>query len=130
MIVKFISKYWPLFWFGAAAILIKNTLYVRKKYKSVVSTDKFTILITHEKVHFEQQKCGWLKWTFKYIFSSKFRYSQELEAYKSEIKMAITLNKKYKNSIYLDGIAKAMSSRVYFWMCTYEQAKKDLVKGQ
>lgn len=45
-------------------------------------------LIAHEMVHIEQQKkYGIIRWGWKYIFDKEFRYQQELEAYRVQVKM-------------------------------------------
>lgn len=82
-------------------------------------------LIIHEGVHVKQQKeMGPEKWWDKYFVDKEFRLSQEVEAYKAQIRY-IKLNVKDRNTAFkiCHKIWQDMV-RMYGGMCTYEEAKK------
>lgn len=97
-------------------------------------------IISHESIHLEQQKHSYLYaiwWWIKYKFSKKFRYSQELEAYRKQLeflRVATTMQVKDRNHRvkvlrqYEHGIAEVLSGPLYNHMVPYPQAINDLLK--
>jgi hypothetical protein len=86
-------------------------------------------LMVHEEVHTKQQK-NFLKgifWWIKYIRDEKFRYSQELPAYKEQFKYLISgeKNRERINKV-RHAVAMELSGEHYNWMCDYDQAFRDL----
>lgn len=82
-------------------------------------------LIVHEGVHVKQQtEMGVEKWWDKYFDDKEFRLSQEVEAYRAQIRF-IRDNVKDRNEVfrYCNKIWKSMV-KLYGSMCNYEEAKK------
>ena len=82
-------------------------------------------LVIHESVHVKQQiEMGIEKWWDKYLEDKEFRLSQEVEAYKEQIKFIKTTVKdrnivfKMCHKIWWD------MARMYGNMCSYGDAKK------
>lgn len=84
---------------------------------------RFIAVLEHEKKHVERQKqIGFVKFGVKYLFSSKFRWQEELLAIKAGMKYL----KQNKLTFDIDKSAKFLSSWLYFWMVPYKKAKKEL----
>lgn len=82
-------------------------------------------ILLHEKVHFERQKQqGILLWILKYLISPKFRFNEELLALKEQIRYS----KKHNLTLDLETRAKELSSWLYLWCVSYEQALIELRK--
>ena len=88
-------------------------------------------LIVHETTHIRQQaKMGVEKWWDRYFEDEKFRFSQELEAYRNQYKY-ITEN--YNDdkiiTMLLKSLAKDLSGYIYGNLCSFKEAlsliKKD-----
>lgn len=80
-------------------------------------------IFLHEKVHLERQKRkGILLWIILYIISPKFRFNEELLAFKEQI---IYL-KKHGLILDLEMRAKRLSSWLYLWCVSYEEALLEL----
>ena len=80
----------------------------------------------HEKTHNRQQKFSkWYAtyWWIKYIVSRRFRFSQELEAYRIQYKFA--LNNYSRNQAFevLRRIAEELSGPLYNRLVSYERAE-------
>jgi len=78
-------------------------------------------LIAHEETHIRQQKnklLGLVWWT-RYVFSKKFRLSQELEAYRSQYKVS-------GDPMVLHQIAKDLSGELYGNLISYDEAIKQI----
>jgi hypothetical protein len=72
----------------ALAITIYPHIYVRKGWENT------SWLIEHEKLHLKEQKeKGQLRWLFKYLTNSEFRYWAEVRAYKVSIKHGLNPEK-------------------------------------
>jgi len=88
-------------------------------------------MVVHESVHLKQQGdslVGALIWWVKYYFSKKFRYSQELEAYRTQVQwFDDTQNQPYKTRwLYRKEVAKILASNMYGNMVTEEEAFNQL----
>lgn len=80
-------------------------------------------LLLHEQEHIKRQKAqGRIKWLLKYIFSSKFRFNEELQADIPKIKYLKSKNLEFD----LEKRAKQLSGWVYLWPVSYEEAKNKL----
>lgn len=83
--------------------------------------------LRHEEVHLERQKdTGLLVYGFKYFFSRRFRYQEEM--------LAIEAQMKYLKSqrVVFDIVdrARRLSSSEYLWCVSFETAISDLEKIQ
>ena len=84
---------------------------------------KFVAVLEHEKKHIERQKeLGFIKFGVGYLFSPKFRFQEELLAIKEGMKYL----KKNKLTFDTERSAKYLSSWLYLWMVSYDEAKKEL----
>lgn len=80
-------------------------------------------ILEHELFHLKRQKeIGVLKWIIKYLINSKFRYMEELLAYRHQI--GFLRNKGEK--INYDHYASLLSSKIYFMNKKYEDIIIDL----
>ena len=85
-------------------------------------------LISHEITHVLQQtKMGKDEWWEKYLEDEKFRLDQEVEAYRNQYKAGELSGVKGLNLL-LDKISKDLSSGLYGYIISYEEAKK-LIKN-
>jgi len=109
---------------------IANTIYLKKEiFKDLQAvepkTENLAILI-HEQTHVSRiNKTGLLKYSFLYLFSREFRFSEELEASKK----AFIILKKNKLKVDLDRKARVLSSWKYLWSVNYQFGKKELEKA-
>lgn len=86
-------------------------------------------LAVHEYVHVEQQKGSKLYamvWWIPYTLSRKFRYSQELPAYRRQLSYLAGGQDKTTRHAVGHKIATILSGSGYNNMVSYEQAIKDL----
>ena len=86
-------------------------------------------MVVHETVHLGQQGNtlhGALKWWVKYIFSKKFRFSQELEAYQVQARwFDDTQGSSYKQKfLYRKEVAKILASPMYGSLVKNDEAFK------
>lgn len=82
-------------------------------------------LLLHEQEHIKRQKeQGIANWLLKYIFSPKFRFNEELLADIPKIKYLKSKNLEFD----LEKRAKQLSSWIYLWPVSYEEARKRLIK--
>ena len=97
-------------------------------YKDLISPtpkSESVAVLLHEKVHLERQKRkGIVQWSILYIISSKFRFNEELLAFKEQIKYL----KKLNLTLDLELRAKRLSSYLYLWCVSYEKALLELKK--
>jgi hypothetical protein len=87
---------------------------------------RYIALLKHEEKHLERQKqLGVAKHLLKYLVSPKFRFEEELIAYK------ITIKELKKNNIALDidRLSKNLSGPLYLWSAPYKKAKQALEKA-
>ena len=84
---------------------------------------KFVAVLEHEKKHIERQKeLGFIKFGIGYLFFPKFRFQEELLAIREGMKYL----KKNKLTFDTERSAKYLSSWLYLWMVSYDEAKKEL----
>lgn len=84
---------------------------------------RWQALIKHEEVHLKRQKrFGPTKFFVVYLLSRRFRYKEELLAYREEQKFL----KKHKSSLDLDNVAKNLSGSMYLWCVSYNKARDEL----
>lgn len=77
-------------------------------------------ILMHEEVHFNNSKdVNLIKYLLKFLVSRKFRLNGELEAYKEQFKYLKNHNLNYD----LDYLAKAMSSKRFLRVGSYEELK-------
>jgi hypothetical protein len=84
----------------------------------------------HEEVHVEQQMNypgGPESWWERYLEDDKFRYSQELEAYKVQADYIIQVYKEPKATRLLDHLASSLSGSMYGNLKSYEKALKEIL---
>lgn len=122
MIVVFLSRLWPLFWFGAIGVTLNPFVFIRKDRKGD------SVLLAHESIHYTQQrKVGLLKFLFRYITSKEYRYQYELEAYVYETRIILT-NKKVDKGAVISRQALRLASKTYGRMIDYKTAYGDLCR--
>lgn len=104
-------------WNDGIAITYGDTVYSKNPISK--------ILAFHEEVHmWQQQQIGVEEWWNRYLNDKVFRLGQEVQAYKRQLiamqAMIKDRNELYraKRQIYLD-----LSSGMYDYMCSYDQAK-------
>ncbi|PIS21726.1 hypothetical protein COY33_01950 [candidate division WWE3 bacterium CG_4_10_14_0_2_um_filter_42_7] len=86
---------------------------------------RFIAILKHEKKHIERQKSlGLVNFGITYLFSSEFRFQEELSATREEMKYL----KQNKLDFDTEKSAKFLSSWLYLWMVPYEKAKRELDK--
>lgn len=87
--------------------------------------------IRHEMVHINRQKeIGVVEWWDKYLKDDKFRLTEELEAFKEEIKFIQSPFCRYLESdkkLLVDILLKEISGKLYGNLLTYEEAKRILL---
>lgn len=80
-------------------------------------------LLLHEQEHIKRQKeKGVIIWLLKYIFIPKFRFEEELKADISKIKYL----KGKRLNFDIEKRAKQLSSWIYLWPVSYNEAKVKL----
>lgn len=111
-----------------------QTVYPFIFLKPVIFTDlmkeapnpKYIALFYHEQKHRNRQKeLGVLFFGIRYIFSRRFRFQEELAAYR------ITLKIYKQNSLTFDieKISRALSGPLYLWSTSYREAKEELINA-
>ena len=104
-------------------ILIPDNIY--RDLKSQKPNPRHIALLIHEETHRKRQKkIGYLKFAYKYLFDSKFRFQEELLA----VKEAMRYLKSMKIAFDFEKKAKFLSSYVYLWPVSKEYAEKELHK--
>lgn len=86
-------------------------------------------LQVHEFTHNKQQRYSkfWgTIWWARYILSKKFRYSQELEAYRKQYRYVQKFYQAYKALEILKRIAGDLSGPIYGHLKEYDEALRDI----
>lgn len=114
------KKQFGVSWDKGIVMTYGDTVY--SKFGENLSDD----LIAHEATHVKQQTAmGKELWWDKYFADKKFRLSQEIEAYKNQMKFArLNYQKKHIDWLY-NKLCEDMS-RIYGGMCTFEEAQEIL----
>jgi len=111
-----------------AQALYPNIYVSPKVYENLQTKNpnpKNIAILEHEKKHIERQKeMGLFIFGVKYLFSPKFRLQEELLA----IREGMRVYKKNNLNFDINRSAKFLSSWLYLWMTSYENAKKELEK--
>ena len=80
-------------------------------------------LLIHEETHRERQrKMGWFVFGVNYLFSSKFRFNEELLA----VREAMRFLKKNNISFDFEKSSRLLSSYLYLWPVSKHYAKREL----
>lgn len=96
---------------------------VYENLKSLKPNPYHIALLIHEEKHYERQKkMGWFLFGVKYLFSTKFRFNEELIA----VKEAMKYLKKNNLPFDFDKKAKTLSSYLYLWPVSKYYAEKEL----
>lgn len=108
------------------ALVIYPNIYLPKKVfenlKSAKPDPKNIAILLHEQEHIKRQsREGWFKWGVKYIFSRKFRFSEELVAIKASLRYR-------KIGFDVEKEARILSGWLYLWPVSYKTAKRELEK--
>ncbi|MEK9169489.1 MAG: hypothetical protein AAB788_01980, partial [Patescibacteria group bacterium] len=130
--VKSKSGFWKLFpkiiSSGTAQCTYPFIFLPENIYYDLISTSpkrQSISVLLHEEVHFKRQKQqGILLWIIKYLILSKFRFNEELLAFKEQV----TYLKKHNLTLDLELRAKRLSSWLYLWCISYEKALLELKK--
>ena len=82
----------------------------------------------HEEIHLERQRNLGVDLWWEYYFTDKaFRLSEELEAYKVEVEwIKENIQTRNQRRFLLDKIYSDLSSSVYGFICSYDEAKRML----
>lgn len=86
-------------------------------------------LIKHEETHIAQQGDDPAGWWEKYLADPKFRYQQELEAYRVQFRAAEYLNRGNRR-VLLAQIAADLSSAMYGKIVTKAEALKEIQNAE
>lgn len=107
-----------------------NTVCATFGKKIYISSPMSRDLEVHEMTHIRQQKNSYfwaVIWWVRYINSDKFRYSQELEAYRNQLRSIYSAQKNKSERFYMKKkVAEVMSSPMYKNMVSYNKAFNDL----
>jgi len=121
-------------WWGVIPVLSRYTanaiypnIYMPKHvYDNLLSTTpkhEFVSVLLHEQEHIKREKqLGVIKFGLKYLFSPKFRFDEELEAIKPQMKYLKSIGKNFDTV----KAAKYLSGWLYLWPVSYEHAKQVL----
>lgn len=126
--VKAKDRPWNIFPFSkyTSQAIYPNIYFVKEVFENLKSDNpksKYVAALKHEQTHIKRQKeTGWIRWGFKYLISSTYRFNEELEAIKSSMKYLKRKGVNYDTS----KTAKYLSSWLYLWCVSYEKAKEDL----
>ena len=127
--VKLVKDSSILFKWGAVAVTLLGWVRVRESYWLTLTEPGRGAMMAHELTHLRQQQTLFfgLDWYLKYALSKPFRFSQEAEAYATEImwKHANDAAASSKDAL-LNEAVSAMASPTYFGMCTEPEAKAEL----
>lgn len=97
-------------------------------YKNLKSSQPdlhhIAILIHEQEHHKRQKKMGWFVFGVKYLFSPKFRFTEELIA----VKKAMGFLKKNNIPFNFNRTAKVLSIYLYLWPVSKHYAEKELRK--
>lgn len=82
-------------------------------------------LIIHEKTHTKQQGNNPKEWWDRYLIDDKFRFDQEVEAYRNQYKFFKETTKD-RNAVakFLFKIASDLSGEIYGNLCTHTEAQQ------
>lgn len=107
-----------------ANAIYPNIYLPKKVYESLLSDNpklKWIAVLIHEQEHIKREKeIGVIMFGLKYLFSPKFRFSEELIAIKAQMKYLKSVGKKFDTN----KAAKYLSGWLYFWPVTYKYAKQ------
>lgn len=119
---NFFFNLFPFSKYTAMAIY-PNIYFTKEAFQSLISNNPspdYIAALKHEQTHIERQRTmGWFKWGILYIFSSQFRFNEELAAIKSTMKQF----KKEGLVFDIDKRARHLSNWTYLWCITYDEAK-------
>lgn len=88
-------------------------------------------IVAHEVIHVRQQEImGRDEWWERYLADPAFRFSQELEAHRMELSVALTEGGRKHRRMVAALIAKRLSGPLYDNHCTLSHAKKLLHIGR
>jgi len=131
----FVLSIMQVFGVGRVTIDLNKYILMEKEYTDSASVKELEATFVHEKVHEQRIKdtfFGVMNWYLKYIFSKKFRFEEEAQAYAKEIIFLNPYKNKSKFETYIDYFANVMASNTYkaFWepsgICTIEEGKAKL----
>lgn len=85
-------------------------------------------LVEHEGVHVKQQaEMGVEKWWRMYLDDPRFRFSQELEAYRAQYKcLGKIIKDRNRLAIRLSRLASDLSGSMYGRVCTHQEATQKI----
>lgn len=82
-------------------------------------------ILIHEQIHINRiKKYNWFIWGVKYWLSPRFRFKEELEATKGHMKYL----KKKKRKFNISQRARHLSSWLYLWSISFNEARLELKK--
>lgn len=118
----------PGLW-GNYANTIFSWIYVSKEAYNDLHSDnpqpETIATMLHEAVHLERQKSlGYLRYGFRYLFFRSFRFEEELLAIMPQMHYL----KHREIAFDVEARARALSSSMYLWCASYQEAFKRLNK--
>ena len=128
LVVKKISGKNLLFRFGAIAVTIYPSIYINRDKYNKLRWQRKAALFEHENLHWTQQRLAGKIWFLKYIFSKKFRFSQEVEAYLAEYRLLSSMAEFFNADKERERIALALSSKTYLGMVSHDDALRIVSK--
>lgn len=96
-----------------------NDLYIQELKENEISS----FLMVHEEVHMKQQGDNPEVWWDKYLTNTKFRFDQEVEAYRAEYRKICEMFKNKAQKWFKHELAKQLSSPMYGSLVTISQAE-------
>jgi hypothetical protein len=81
--------------------------------------------LAHELIHYEQQPLFPVFWVIRYFLSKRFRFAQELPAFKKQLEIETMSASPARKLAFTRYIAKVMSEQ-YWGMCSFDEALKAL----
>jgi len=111
-------------WFGQLRVPSKRDVYILEAAKTDPSMIPQRATLVHEGVHiYRQKKIGKWLWNWKYLWRKKtFRYTEELIAYKAEIRYLESKGRR----VSLEYYAGKLSGSMYGHAVSHADALKDL----
>ena len=118
---------WWLFWVmpGYSITLYPYVYTPKMNITDPSRADRLMSICIHEAVHLEQQAPSKFMFYLKYLYSKKFRYASEFEAYMAEFRVLMQA----RCTPNIEGIAANLASAGYLWCVKKEVAIRDFTSA-
>ena len=102
-------------------ILVPRHIY--EDLSSPAPNPYYLALIVHEQTHLDRQsRHGWIKWMVSYAFSATFRFREEIEAIRAQMRYLKRQGLRFP----IESTAKLLSGWLYLKPVSYDTALKEL----